>query len=127
MTKDYVEGGLRMIDIQIFNTTMKLKWMRKIVANRKNDCYKFVSNIFDPERVFNFGTLYCKKILGTIKNKFWIDVLKSFMVFSSKYKFIKLSEIMTMPLFYNENFMIDSKYIYNANLFKCGIRYVKDM
>ena len=29
---------------------------------------------------------------------------------------------MTMPLFYNENFAIDSKHIY-----KCGIRYVKDM
>ena len=34
---------------------------------------------------------------------------------------------MTMPLFYNENFTIDSKYIYNANLYKCGIRYLKDM
>ena len=33
---------------------------------------------------------------------------------------------MTMPLFYNENFTIDSKYIYNANLYKCGTRYVKD-
>ena len=48
----------------------------KIVANCKNDCCKFISNIFDPETVFNFGTLYCKNILGTIKNKFWIDVLK---------------------------------------------------
>ena len=127
MIKDYVEGGLRMIDIKNFNTTMKLKWMKKIVANSKNDCYKFITNIFDPERVFNFGTLYCKKILGTIKNEFWIDVLKSFMVFSSKYKFTKLSEIMTMPLFYNENITIDSKYIYDANLYKCGIRYVKDI
>ena len=34
---------------------------------------------------------------------------------------------MTMPPFYYENFTIDSKYIYNANLYKCGIRYVKDM
>ena len=29
MTKDYVEGRLRMIDNQNFSTTMKLKWMRK--------------------------------------------------------------------------------------------------
>ena len=54
MTKYYVEGELRMIDIQNFNTTMKLKWMRKIVANCKNDCYKFIRNIFDPERFWNF-------------------------------------------------------------------------
>ena len=37
---------------------MKLKWMKKKVANNKNDCYKFISNRFDPERVFFFGTLY---------------------------------------------------------------------
>ena len=38
----------------------------------------------------------------------------------------KLSEIMTMPLFYNEDFTIDSKYIYDANLYQCGVRCVKD-
>ena len=90
---------------------MTLKWMKKIVANSENDCYKSISKIFDPEGVFNFGILYCRNILGTIKNEFWIDVLKLFVVFSSKYKFTRLSEMMTMPLFYIENCTTNSNYI----------------
>ena len=34
---------------------------------------------------------------------------------------------MTPPLFHNENFTIDPKYMYNANLGKSGVRYIREI
>ena len=97
-TKNYMEGGLNMIDVNNYNKSMKIKWIRKLVACGKS-CHKFMSNVIDTHKLFNFGMMYCEKIITKIRNDFWIDVLKSFMVFISKCSFTKLLDVVNMPLF----------------------------
>ena len=125
-TKNYMEGGLNMIDVNNYNKSMKIKWLRKLVACGKS-CHKFMNNVIDTHKLFNFGMMYCEKIITNIRNDFWIDVLKSFMVFISKCSFTKLLDVVNMPLFFNSNILVDSKHIYNKILYDCGIRYVKDL
>ena len=125
-TKNYIEGGLNMIDVNNYDKSMKIEWIRKLVACGKS-CHKFMNNVIDTHKLFNFGMVYCEKIITNIRNDFWIDILKSFMVFISKCSFTKLLDLVNMPLFFNKNILVDSKHIYNKILYDFGIRYVKDL
>ena len=125
-TKNYMEGGLNMIDVNNYDKSMKIKWIKKLVACGKS-CHKFMNNVIDSHKLFNFGMMYSEKIITNIRNDFWIGVLKSFMVFISKCSFTKLLDVVNMPLFFNRNILVDSKHIYNKILYDFGIRYVKDL
>ena len=59
-TKNYMEGGLNMIDVNNYNKSMKIKWIRKLVACGKS-CHKFMNNVIDTHKLFNFGMMYCEK------------------------------------------------------------------
>ena len=124
-TKNYMEGGLNMIDVNNYDKSMKIKWIRKLVAGK--GCHKFMNNVIDTHKLFNFGMMYCEKIINNVRNDFWIDVLKSFMVFISKCSFTKLLDVVNLPLLFNRNILVDSKHIYNKILYDFGIRYVKDL
>ena len=53
---------------------------------------------------------YIQDILSTLNNRFWKDVLKSFL--DINYKTEKGEEqILKSPLFYNRNIKIDRKYV----------------
>ena len=92
-----MEGGLNKIDVNNYDKSMKIKWIRKLIACGKR-CIKFMNNVIDTHKLFNFGMMYYEKIITNIRNDFWIDVLKSFMVFISKCSFTKLRDVLNMPL-----------------------------
>ena len=67
-----------MIDVNSHNTSMKIKWLKKLVASGNGDCYIFVNGIFDTQTIFSLGSLHCEQIVRTIKNDLLMDVPQSF-------------------------------------------------
>ena len=117
LMKNYEEGGLKMLDLYNYNLTMKIKWLKNLVSEGNKDCYEFTNNIFDINKLFNSGIKYCETLCKAIKNDFWRDVLGSFKIYVSKCNFTTWSEVINMPLFYNENLRIGSKHFFNSTLY----------
>ena len=42
---DYIDRGLRMINIQIFEKAVKLNWMKQILFNKESIWYQLILNI----------------------------------------------------------------------------------
>ena len=125
--KNYNEGGLKMIDIPSYINSLKIKWIKNAIKNSNSKCYQLVNDLFDMNKVMNCGKMYCEKIVKNIKNNFWIDVLKSYIKYIEKFQITELGQILNMPLFYNEHFLVNKKPIYNKTLYDKGIRFVKDI
>ena len=65
--KEDTEGGLKMVDVNSYNMSMKIKWLKKLVASGNGDCYIFINGIFDTQKLFNLGISYCKQIVKLLK------------------------------------------------------------
>jgi len=113
-------------DIYAFQTTMKMTWLRKIVSSN-GKCFQLVYSMFDVEKMFNLGKNYIEKIMKSLKNCFWRDVLTCYIEYINKQNVSKCEDILDMPLFYNHNFKIGMNIIYNKNMYDKGIRYVRDI
>ena len=127
LIKTYIEGGLNMVDIYSYIHSLKIKWFKRYVSNSKSKCYKLVNTLFDIDKIFNTGKMFCNLIISKITNSFWIDVLKAYMVFVDKLCIDNIEQVLHMPLFYNHNFLAGNRYIYIQTLYNKGIRFVKDI
>ena len=65
-------GGLRMFDISVQISALKLKWFRKLVQNQNSDYYDFcIYNIKSLKKLLHMGPSWCNTIAIKISNKFW--------------------------------------------------------
>ena len=124
--KQYADGGLKMIDIKSYICSMKIK-LKELLIHEESNCYKLVNNIFDVNKVFNMGKIYCKYVSKNIRNEFWIDVLKAYVTFMENVRCNDWFKVLHMPLFYNEHFLIYSKHIFIEDFYNRGVRLVKDV
>ena len=50
LSKNYEEGGMKMIDIKSFNVSMKLKWLKNQINCKPNKCYQLVYDMMDVRK-----------------------------------------------------------------------------
>ena len=86
-----------------------------------------IYNLFDVRKIINLEKIFSELTSKTVKNDFWIDVLKSYIEYINKIKTNSWDKILNMPLFYNEHFKINSKVIYIKELYDRGFRMVRDL
>ena len=81
----FENGGIGMISIELFNQSLKLTWIRKLMTSNsswKNLLLKKYQILMD---IFNFGNDYTKRILTIVKNTFWRDILQRLNDFTTKF------------------------------------------
>ena len=101
-----------MIDIKSCICSMKIKWLKKSVNSwKKVIATSVVYDIFYVKTVFNMGKIYCEYVSKSIRNEFWIDVLKAYLTFMERVHCNDWYKVLHIPLFYNEHFLINSKHI----------------
>ena len=77
LSQAYCDGGLKMINIKAFIAALKTTWIRKLMTEKGRWSVILEAKV-NLQNMFNFGTAYVtEKILPNIKNKFWVEVLKS--------------------------------------------------
>ena len=81
--QSYSAGGLQLTDLEAFIASLKITWIRRLVgAIHKPWAILFESTITSKNNLIDLGTQYLKKIIPTLKNEFWKDVLISFLQFN---------------------------------------------
>ena len=128
LCQDYCDGGLKMIDINAFITSLKSTWLRKSIIDNNSQWSLLLHYNVDIQNILNVGTAYIsEKILPKIKNKFWMDVFLSHIQTYRKIIPKETEQFLACPIFYNGDIKIGNKIIFNKSCFKNGIKFINDI
>ena len=126
IVKNYIEGILKMINLNAFLDSLKLTWLRRLL--RDNGTWKLlIQNKFDLNKLITYDENYCEITVTTISNKFWKDVLYSYIkklkIHVPKGEF----DFVSCPLLYNHNIKIGGKPINFHSWHEKGLFYINDI
>ena len=117
----YQHGGLKVLDIQSYITSLKSTWIRKYLKGNGRWKILFEKTI-NVNYLINFGSDYIKVCSNSITNLFWKDTLHCWKEITDiEQKNLKNINILTEPLWYNNKFKIDGKSFFYKKLYDKGI------
>jgi hypothetical protein len=128
LTQEYNKGGLRMINIFMFNKSLKLSWIKRLVNGSKSG-WKSIFNIIlgnNLANAFRFGDVYLNTITGNIPNLFWKEVFEYLNDFKIVFK-VNVQNCQFQPLWYNNKVKIDKNPVYYKNWANKNVLYINDL
>ena len=125
--KDYIHGGLKMINIRAFMESLKLGWVRRLFQTN-GKWQKIQNSLFNTEMLTKCGDNFIQQCIKNCSNKFWSDVLKSLQKFAKSSDHTSNEKIsVKLPLWYNQNIRINKKDIFYKEWYKKGVVIVNDL
>jgi hypothetical protein len=119
--QSYQNGGLKMVNINMFLSAMKTSWLRRIlyVGSPLN---KFIFCLYpDLDKLQQLGGEFANTLMQLVHNPFWHDVLKHFKKLSMKCIPADISDFNAECIFYNKNIMIGKHTVHFKDWVKIGI------
>ena len=124
--QEYSNGGLKMVDLDLFIKSLKITWIRRLIASDdKPWSTLFNSSITSISDILHFGSLKIKSIISNIKNPFWKDTLSCWIDLFECLTPRTLQDCYTSPIWYNKN--ISENLLFIPNWYNNGIRLVGDL
>ena len=125
--QEYKFGGLKMIDIQTFMSSLKLTWLKRLQT--MNDKFSHLVESVCPalKHIYKYGTDYIKHFLKKYDNQFWKDTLCGFCTLSSKVAPINSKESQLVNLWYNPNIKVGGHSICYKKWLAAGIIFIGDL
>ena len=77
ITNSYMNGGLNMVDIDIFIKCQKVAWVKRLVQTPNATWAKLFSSLISIDKFYLLGPLWAKITTSNITNHFWKEVLMS--------------------------------------------------
>ena len=123
INKSYKQGGLQMIDLEIFIDSLQLTWVKRYFDDNGSQWSILAeTNLGGKKRFFEMGSLWHRKHKETVTNPFYQDLLSNWQQFQEA---VSPRNIMTMPLWYNP--CIAKSGIFLKNLYTSGCVYIADL
>ena len=124
VTKDYMYGGLKMINVKAFINSLKITWIRRLIRSKSG--WVITDELINIEKLCLCGKDFIENLINKITTPFWIDVLKALCQLIDTVK-IDNTNIQDIPIFYNPNIKINGKSIFLNKLYKAGINCIGDL
>ena len=128
MINDYATGGLKMLDIQIFNRALKATWIQKYLHSSNKGKWKLFLDFFLGKYNANLlitGNLNVNDAASLeIDDPFTKELVKIWSCLNFKKH---PSDFSNIPIWYNSFVRIDNKPIYYKNWHKAGINFQNDL
>ena len=80
--RDIKSGGLNMVNIRDFESSLKLTWIRRLISGTP-DWTEFAEQ-YCINHLYQTDEIYHSKLLIKVKNKFWHSVIKAYSVWFKK-------------------------------------------
>ena len=124
MINDYATGGLKMLDIQIFNRALKAKWIQKYLDPSNKGKWKLFLDFFLAKYNANLlitGNLNVNDAASLeLDDPFTRELIEIWSCLNFKKQPPDLSNI---PIWHNSFVRIDNKPIYYKKWYKAGIHF----
>ena len=126
ITQTYSCGGLKMTDITLFISSLKITWLRRLInADDHPWARLFEDSCFKISNFHKLDILYIRNIINRTRNPFWIDVFNAWIQLSESTKPKSNTDYLTSSLWMNPN--ISKHPLYFPNWFNKGITTVGDL
>ena len=127
MKLKFKEGGLGMVDIELFDKSLKLTWVRKTFVNIPR--WKSLLLLEFPHliNIVNFGDAYVKTIIKNIKNKFWKNVMEYLYLFMKNFKYSGKEDVRSASFIYNSNILVGRQVINDKVLINNNITFIHQL
>ena len=124
--KPYMDGGLQMVDICTFISSLKISWMRRLW--RDSVLQRFLFELYpDFESLSKLGEEFTHTCMKHCNNLFWLDVLKHFKRLHCKCRPLNVSEFMAECIHYNVNIIRDRRVVFIKEWVQSGILYINQL
>ena len=132
ITNDYANGGLKMIDIQSFNKSLKATWIKKYLDEENQGKWKY---FFDIELERFGGTIVLTSNLNKkdtienlkIKNNFIKEILSIWAEVNFDENITSEKQFLEQTLWYNSLIRIDNCPVFYREWFDRGVTKVKHL
>ena len=120
-----------MVNLKNFIVSLKCTWIQRVIKGNHSWLSIFENNYEHDviDKLFNTGNDYVLKLLKCTTNKFWRDVLESWLsVTSDCFDKAKLthSEILSTPVWFNSCITVNGKSIFIKDWYDVGVKIVDD-
>ena len=124
--KQYFEGGLKMLNVRNFLSSMKISWLRRLSFD--SEWKDFTLNLFPRlGHLKHFGAEYANIIIENVENPFWKDVVKHYKKLCTKCSVSSVHEFMSECIHYNTNIIRGRRVVYVREWCDYDIFYVKNI
>ena len=118
--KNIQAGGLRMVNVSVFITSLKVTWLRRLIMFSDSDNWSTLSRI-NLNKLVSLGDSYIKTVINDLRNPFWKHILESWVQYICSFKIDNLVKIIYSPLWSNSLINRNGNYIINE-WYNKGIR-----
>ena len=102
VTQAYAEGGLKMIDIGVYISSLKLSWIRSFLQSNANWQSPMDRILNRHPFLWDMGTLYKKNILQDPHiNPFWKEFFDMWYIYADTFIPKSTIDILNEPIWYN--------------------------
>ena len=94
-----------MVNVELFEKTLKTKWLKKVLVS--NEVWSQILESHQIDKVGGYGINFYNKILPHIKKTFWISVVKALESYHVNFSIHNQPELsMHSPIWFNPNINI---------------------
>ena len=126
--RNKLEGaGISMIDLELFDKSLKLTWLRRFyIGNTK---WKILITSIYPciSKIFNLGNIFSLNLSKEITNPFWSNILVYYYELHKNVNISCYSECYETSFLFNEKIKINREIISNPILCRSGIYFIKQL
>ena len=120
-------GGMKMLDISLFEMCLKGTWYRKLLRQPHSLWHKLFQESFtkDLDKLTKLGPEFILQVSKDISNKFWFNVFKSAYEILQNQPTHKIEQILTTPLWYNKK--LSKEHLFIPDWYNKGIVFISDI
>ena len=119
--RDIKSGGLNMVHIRDFETSLKLTWIRRLISGSP-DWTEFAEH-YCINQLYQTDEKHHELLQTRVKNKFWLSVINTYSVWFKKLKLFTDYSADNIKIWGNREINIH----FNTSIFNGNIRYVSDL
>jgi len=120
LSRGYEDGGLKMIDLNVYISSLKLSWVRRYCQRR--DAWNIFPEQYGMNKLLTVGPL-AHANCPIVKNPFWSDVRVAWEKFSKTFEPTDVMGMLNQPIWGNPNI----KFEYINSWYNKGILFLRDI
>lgn len=130
VTQDYTKGGLKMLDVHNFVSSLKCLWIKRLTLKHKPwmDIFFAINGKNVTMKMLEFGDDFIRKMIKQ-NNVFWQDVFQSWHqvvnMLNKQPGYIK-KNIINVPIWHNSCITVANKSFFINVLYQHGVKLVGD-
>ena len=126
LASDYLQGGLKMVNLENFINSLKITWLRRLLTSMQTPWITlFETTISKSSDITQLGDIYLKGLINKTKNTFWKDTLSAWIQMHTKSKPKSIKDVKAMPIWLNSE--ISNYPLHIKPWHKKGIVYIDDL